>query len=170
MTSLTTFYKQNMTSELKDKFHDMQDLLLAHKHLPKCHFVCQVLWISHWIEKGWTWSNSIKPKYTRICVVLVCVVFEGTLLLYPHNWWSLHCSFVWRLRRHKEGLDRPCTNKVQSRDEVVLGGVTLLHGATWGMGGSATQGVWGLFLSRQDGGVVVTNWAGQYVGEGADRG
>lgn len=34
----------------------------------------------------------------------VCVKFEWTLLLYPHNWWSLHWSFVWRLRRHEEGI------------------------------------------------------------------
>lgn len=53
----------------------------------------------------------------------------------------LHWSFVWRLRRHEEGLDWPGRNKNQEWE----GGVTLRGDAADRLGLPATNlAVWGL--------------------------
>lgn len=79
---------------------------------------------------------------------------------------------MWRLRRHEEGLDWPCTNKEQSKKE-------------WGERAPAWSSAGGWVVRRgharvqprrlraalgQTGWRLLPNWAGQYAGEGADRG
>lgn len=82
----------------------------------------------------------------------VYAFFESTLLLYPRNWWSLHWSFVWRLRRHEEGLDWPCANKERSGGAhfsmAQRGGWAAHRGPTRANGNNFG----GLLRARQDGG------------------
>lgn len=134
---------------------------LAHQHLPKCHVVCTVLCISQWIQSRSDTKLNLREWYQgKIHMDLsrgrLCVVFEWTLLLYSHNWWSLHWSFVWRLRQHEEGLDWSYMNK----DRSGVGEHTFAWSSAGGWvahrgqarGKSNNPSVWGLFHARQDGG------------------
>lgn len=100
----------------------------------------------------------------------VCVKFEWTLLLYPHNWWSLHWSFVWRLRRHEEGI-----GLALHEQRLEWGVCTFAWGDGWHTGDSrvglpVTTPMFGGAALGQTGWGLVPIWEGQYRGGGGKQG